>query len=982
MIQLKLYENKGTVDEVQTWIDLYETEPIKLTISVEDITKPDATSTYSKTFKVPGTRNNAEFFKNAYDVDGILYDVTIKKPAEILVDGAQFKAGHIRLQRVYYNTLEDRYDYELLFLGETRDLASIIGDRGLCELEMNDLIGDPGNTLLTEVGIQQSWQAYPQGALLTDGLHNGNIIYPLIDFGNTYNSAGVPQEAEIRLSSAAHSKPFTNSSYPLLANRFKPMIRAKRIWDQIFADAGKTYTSTFLTSDLFHQIYISAFGNEATVLAGASSGPNTINVAYGENRIANQTTAISPLDVSQNQTDPGNNLSNTLYTIPVGGTYTFEGRCYYDGYNEDSSFQRFPVTAKLQLFNYTTSTLIAESAPGYKQTISFTYTGVFNTGDDIGIRVTPQTFVDWSVVTDVLFRCQSAPGLSTPAAFLECSYKQIDFIKDILTAFRLTLAPDPNNTDNFIIEPWQTYITSGDLYDWSEKLVQNKDVQIEPVFFSQSDEIEFNLQLGGDYVSTYHQQSYSETYGYLKFSSNNDLLKGTKEVTLTGIASTPITQIQGADIAGGDNIALPQLHQHDEGQHLPIKTKTRMLFYNGLQPFTHPTQNRWYLDGAGAQLNYPLVSPYQEWPIAPQTLNLNWSNDVQYWGDITGYNDEGSTLYSDYWSRYISSVYGKYTRRVTAYFILNNLDLQYFSFDDVIFINGTYYRPEKIIDVEIGAYTEVKVQLLTANDYTARATNQSLTNFSALGVAPLCANGTGSINVTTDGVPPLQWQLSTGQTGTLTPTGTAPYTFTINSVAAGTVTLNVQDSVGRTNSTPVTVPVSTATAPIPAISTLDANNCVAPCDGDISVIPNGGSGAPYQIHWLDDPTITTFNRTVCPGNYKLYITDSNGCPSKTYLAIVNCNATGPMFSTADETGGEPNQFDPCPMPNMFDVYSPITSDPSTLLVGDFIYFDSLYLQGFDGANLWYGLGTVNGSPSSLRSFKIDSDGEIVSITTC
>ena len=69
MIQLKVYSNSEKLE--QFWIDLYETEPIKLTLSIEDITNTDATSTYSKAFKVPGTRQNAEFFKNSFDVDGI-----------------------------------------------------------------------------------------------------------------------------------------------------------------------------------------------------------------------------------------------------------------------------------------------------------------------------------------------------------------------------------------------------------------------------------------------------------------------------------------------------------------------------------------------------------------------------------------------------------------------------------------------------------------------------------------------------------------------------------------------------------------------------------------------------------------------------------------------------------------------------------------------------------------------------------------------
>ena len=84
MIQLKVYKQgtayttnpDGTqiIDETGSlFLDLYETEPIKLTLSIEDITNADATSVFSKTFRVPATRDNNEFFENSYAVDGIAF---------------------------------------------------------------------------------------------------------------------------------------------------------------------------------------------------------------------------------------------------------------------------------------------------------------------------------------------------------------------------------------------------------------------------------------------------------------------------------------------------------------------------------------------------------------------------------------------------------------------------------------------------------------------------------------------------------------------------------------------------------------------------------------------------------------------------------------------------------------------------------------------------------------------------------------------
>ena len=941
MIQLKVYsspditvyspESQWGDSTNQLFLDLYDTEPIKLTLSIEDLTNADATSTYSKTFKVPGTRKNAEFFKNSFDVDGIMYDVTIKKPAEILVDGTQFKQGHIRLQKVYLNIKEDRYDYELLFLGETRDFSSIIGDKGLCDLIMNDINGgDIAGSFLSTDDVIQSWQAYPENTSLTSGLHDGNIIYPLIDHGNNYDDTGTIEESRVAIGTGSTNTPnFTegsggNNSNPrktIALERMKPMIRAKRIIDQIFEDAGYTYDSEFFESTLFHQIYISAFGNTATVELTTDASGGSENTAYGDNQTLTQHT-YDRLQWQNNWVDPGNNLSNppsspygTVYNAPGAGTYDISARCFYVGSEENSDGSRYYIRATLQIYNYSTSTVLAQSvlAGGTSSgaTLFASGTGLsIGTGDKIGIQVIPENSTYQDLVNNVVFEVTSAPGRYSVTSGLDCQYKQIDFVKDILTSFRLVLSPDANDPKNFIIEPWQTYINSGNLYDWSDKLVENKDIQIEPVFFSQSDEINFKFQEGGDYTNIYHQQSFKEIYGQLDFKSGNDLLKGTREVKLLGIAPTELVNIQGA--SANDFVPIPQLHTHsseDTGlQHLPIKPKTRILFYNGLQPFTVPgnPHDGWYLQNdPNKKIIYPLVSPYENWPITTTSLNLNFSNDIQYWGTRTGYNDTGVTLYENYWSRYIASLYNKYSRRVTANFVLNNIDLNEFTFDDTIFINGTYYRPEKIIDVQVGAYTEVLVQLLTANDYvpTLNLLQELIVN-SVTTFPAGCFGSTGYIVVDTQGTPGFTWALSNGQTGAAlqgASPGNAPYVFTILNVAPGTYTLTITDSLGRTKDQQVTIGQTITNPPTATTLISTPTNCTSPCNGSVAVNPTGGSGGPYTVTWSDGVVQTSapYLRTdMCPGQYDFYVTDSSGCSSVSYLVQLECDSEYPVYTFA------------------------------------------------------------------------------------
>lgn len=1000
MIQLKVYDSPAK--ETQYWLDLYESEPIKLTLSIEDITNADATSTFSRAFKVPGTRKNAEFFKNSFDVDGTLFDVTIKKPAEILVDGAEFKQGHVRLQKIFTNTEQDRYDYELLFLGETRDFSSKIGDKGLCQLVMPDLVGGVGGTAFDTQDAITSWAAYPETASLTAGLHNGNIIYPLIDHGNTYTTGGFYEGADQTMIAVHQSGgggaagTFVNPSSPLFYDRLKPMIRAKRIWDQIFSDAGYTYTSNFLESELFHQIYISAFGNKATVgwdngATGSSTDSNNVchADAFGSD--------IGGQILFNNISDPGGNLSvlsstsfgaMTVYTLPATGDYEIEASCTYTGDVQNSNGSYSLVDARISLYNMSTSPPTLLHASNYGQnTLQFSYT--LNvptdaaTNQKIGLVVEPLYGVDRTSVTNVQFDVLSAPGQFNPVSSLDCTYKQIDFVKDILTAFRLVLAPDPNNPLNFIIEPWQQYINSGELYDWSHKLVESKEVVSEPVFFTQSDVIDFKFQPGGDYTNIYHQQAFSEPYGWLQFDSNNDLLKGQREIKLNGIAPTEITQTHG--VVTGGTFIIPQLHTHNPEdaitQHLPIKPKTRMLFYNGKQSIPN-SQYHWYLDDGGTALHldyYPLVSPYQEWPIQPNTLNLNWANDVQYWGTVAGYNQKGSTLYTDYWSRYIESLYNTYSRRVTAYFVLNNIDLNTFSFDDTIFVNGTYYRPERIVDVEVGDYTEVQVQLLTANDYRPIIIpNQVLDNVTVTVVPPGCFNRSGSINVTTNGTPPFTWTLSNGMTGIANagaPPGFPSYSFTISNVSPGTYTLDLTDNVGRTYSTTVFMPQGSGTLPSATQLISPASDCIAPCNGAVEITPSGGV-PPYSLYWYATSSyepitgLSILKTGLCPGDYSYYIEDANGCMSASYLVTIECApAGGTVWNYSQNFNCEAQS------PNFVKVFVPNGTTPQP-------YVDFVSLIAAPGSELPNPTGCFTPIAETTGTFDYDINAYFVDCESC
>lgn len=882
MVQLRVYTDSTKAE--QYYIDLYETEPIKLNLSIEDITNAEARSVFSRTFRVPATGNNNQFFKHSFLIEGIDYDVTVKKPAVVLVDGAEFRQGHIRLQKIYVDKQSDRIDYEIVFLGETRDFSSAIGDTPICDLDIASL-----THTLNRDSIVASWNAYPESASTTAGLVNGDVLYPLIDHGNVYPLTNLNPAISL---TAGHN--FTSN--PLPANRMKPMIRAKALWDAIFERAGYTYTSEFIEplsgdANIFTQLYVSAFGNEASTefLNDGSTSVNNfsaylsagLEVGEGDDWYMD----IEVVDVGNNWTigfpPPPYSGSGSYYTAPVGGTYTFSASCYWIGEREVSgpTYDTDPIDGRIEFFVNGTS--VSQGAYGGSQT-TLDHTAaitIANAGDVVTFRVMREYDTDFDQVTNCTASCSTSPGQVNPISNMDCEYKQIDFVKDVLTTFRLVMAPDSKDATNFIIEPFVDYVENGDFYDWSDKLVGDKDQVIEPLFFTQSDEILFQHEKDSDWLNKYHLDAYKNVYGYLKFDSGNELLTGQRKIE-TKWAPTPITQIQrAANDTDSEAFIIPQLHVIEQGEnndteHLPIRPKTRFLFYTGLQPVGH-NSNEWELVSNVKLDQYPLVMYSDTWPLVTGSTILNWRNDVGYWGNnVTGYPAQaGQSLYNLYWSGYINSLYSKYARRLTAYFILNNVDLQTFSFDDVIFVNGSYYRPEKIIDAQIGSRTPVKVQLIKLFNYQVPRVPPLATL--SLSQGYLIANDACNETAVDQTVTYFPELLIGNTLGNMTVVGSAQYFKIISSTQPGFE----YDGwiIGIDSDYNVFYLQDSCTTPVPGCTDPNANNY----NPNATVDDGSCTYDPKPIYGCTDPTATNYDPNATVDDGSCVYSDIYGCTDPT-----------------------------------------------------------------------------------------------------
>ena len=741
MVQLRV-ENNGEY----IFLDLYDTEPIKLTLSIEDITSTEARSVFSRSFRVPSTGKNNQFFDFAFLVEGVDFDVTQRKSATILVDGAEFKSGHVRLQRIIRNKSKDSIEYEIVFMGETRDFATALSDKRLTDLDLSEY-----DHPLDYAHVTDSWQAYPEGGL-TDGLFNGDILYPLIDFGDTEG------QGYIGYTGNTADGGFNHTQNAITAGRFKPMIRAKALWDKIFEEAGFTYTSNIANSPDFTQLYVSAFGNDP--------GKDTNNGSANElNAALTNDYYISGIDTilwDNEILDPSDNYNPTTgaYTVPGNGTYTINVRVDGDTRAEAGGGVIKARIMKNGVLLGTEYSLNIASNDSRRWLALMSFTGLLALNDEITVEVEEAGDIDRTIVYNTsYFKVPSAPGDVGFASLFDDDYKQVDFIKDMITKFRLVLAPDKNNSKNFIVETWSDYIGSGELYDWTDKVDHNKDFVIEPVFFAQSDRLRFEDKADGDWLNTLNEDKFKETFGTLRFDSGNDLLIGERKIE-TGFAPTPITQIRGA---ADSNFLIPLIHTHETEdvdsvtvlKHEPIKPITRLLFYNGLFTQAKDTawpsnEGRWFfyneatLTNVG-QTQFPMVSYWQNFDAVTgpgdTSVNLNWQIEDGYANPHASFNYTGGIgMFDRFWSDYIQSVYNKFARKVTCYVVLETVDTLRLSFDDVIFIDGTYYRPEKVTDIIVGERSVAKVELIKILNYQL---DQPLPGLEMISMDPGSEIGTG-----------------------------------------------------------------------------------------------------------------------------------------------------------------------------------------------------------------------------------------------
>jgi hypothetical protein len=218
-------------------LDVFEGFDFSFNYGVADIRNPEKRSTeYSKTIKCPATKNNDALFGHIYDVNisnnynantsniNINFNPNKKAEARVIADGVEVMAGVVQLRKVMQKG--HAYTYEVVFIGKLLNIFSVLGDKKLNDVDEN---------ALPLIDFSDLNHDYTYDNIVDSWAFNQEYVYPMVDTASNFEFV------------ASGSRVYRPTD-------FRPFFKLKSLIDRIFAFAGFTYTSSFLSGAVFSRL--------------------------------------------------------------------------------------------------------------------------------------------------------------------------------------------------------------------------------------------------------------------------------------------------------------------------------------------------------------------------------------------------------------------------------------------------------------------------------------------------------------------------------------------------------------------------------------------------------------------------------------------------------------------------------------------------------------------------------------------------------
>lgn len=772
------FDNVNTTTGITQYefLDLYGDIPIKISKSfaeLQDISKRN--SDYSIGLQLPGSKKNNRFFENFFEVDtqSLYFNATKRVPCQVLLNDESYFTGYMRLNKT--SVMESKVEYDVTLYSSIGDLFGNIGNNLLNELNFND----------TEYTFNHTFDQY----VVTDEFDKNIFLfnqespipffYPIVHngyeyTGDTVNLSGATVQDQTRLYTtssplsgytsqaaawAAGVKQYRLNSpgQGILDNQLKPALNIWNLIKLMFKTYGYTIKSDFFNTPWFKALYMYGYFSSDRTKFGYNMPAINVLPLEGVQVILVETFVDSseyPCGTQYIKTD----RTYTIYVVKSNSGIP----CYCsEDINLVLDFIQYPCNGGS--FNYSVNLNIPANSTGT------TYSWVSNQYVDCGYGCpfSLEYVVNLGLNAAASNVSESSEGLAylpIPAGtfvtyqdgdtvdfslVISDTIKQIDLLSSIAKKFNLVFVPDPENKNQIIIEPYNYYIGTGDVHDWSDKISWDKGFTVEPALNYIESQLTLTDQEDGDYGNQEFKARNNRIYGQNIVYNPTDFKSQEKKIDT--IFSPELIR------TWDDNIALPlginyagssQTVESGGSESLAyiykgLKTKPKLMFWlGGFNPFLNIVGEAYPYSGASAYPTYNVwvsnsnatsVGRFEYAPIISHTMpignpdsnkinndslcNLFNSEEPISVGTTTTYNAyTENDIYSIFYQNRIDNLYNPNTRFLSGYFNLKYNDIKNLKPNDLIKINEQYFTWNKIDGFNLTNPELSKVELIQANN--------------------------------------------------------------------------------------------------------------------------------------------------------------------------------------------------------------------------------------------------------------------------
>jgi hypothetical protein len=563
-------------------LDLFKDETITISDNVTGLFDVGTLPTdFSRQITLPGSKLNNQFFEQYYDIsveNPFLFSTSNKVDAYFDFDGLYLASGYLQLNRV--NVVANKYidSYEVTIFGSLASFAREINRAFLTDI-----------TTLTDLNHSSSY--YNITASWSGSLFDGDIVYPLIDYGQ-----------DIAYQSSLDGRyGVDNERGPLAVQDFKPSIRVKKVWDAIFEQFGYTYQSDFMTSSIFDNLYM--------VLHNGGKHPEYDGVdleTYGQVRV----TPISGSSADSQELVAGNwtrllwenNEFDPQFFIGDGMSYLMKDR---PSSLEGSFKLKFEVSGsggvpqfKLGLFetgsvNTGSQADINDSTGSQFQTdiepwndylqrewtvtkgtgsVEYDLEYFWKTQGVIGADKAVYPMIRYDNYNGSNFTVTLAPDSDESSNWAvnkrttaadwrvldiadqmpvgQNGIKMIDFIKAVQRYFNLVIYPSKTKPKEFIVETFNNWYKQGEVKDFNKYINLDEKFEVIPANNLAVNKLTFGHVEDADLLAQNFKKETNRPYGESFFiDTQNFFSQGEFKVEPTTAAS-PLRYVQGTGLSG------------------------------------------------------------------------------------------------------------------------------------------------------------------------------------------------------------------------------------------------------------------------------------------------------------------------------------------------------------------------------------------------------------------------------------------------